>query len=183
MAYSHASLERDKIHERFENRSRDGILDEVVSKGQSGLVDISISFKVNPAHSEKDIENYISRIGWDNDFVVKDIKHDVFIKRDDDVIVQGVKYLLRTRRNEALYDPDFFCNLEDFLFEFVNDVSAQGMKKYIKEAIEKNLSDVIEFKGVDVEPRPDENGYRIVIFVSQIGRSEIVKITDFLEIQ
>ena len=65
----------------------------------------------------------------------------------------------------------------------MNDVSAQGMKKYIKEAIEKNLSDVIEFKGVDVEPRPDENGYRIVIFVSQIGRSEIVKITDFLEIQ
>ena len=77
----------------------------------------------------------------------------------------------------------FYCDLESFLFEFVNDISAQGMKKIIEDSIKRSLSDVVTFKGVEIQPRPDENGYRITIFVSQIGKSETIVITDFLQIQ
>ncbi len=181
MAYTHASLERDKELERYEGKTRNLVS---LSNWQNnkttglGLLDVSLSFTLDPTHSQDDLDKY-----YENDENNQFIKHDLLIKADDDVIVQGVKFLLRTRRHEALFDPDFYCDLESFLFEFVNDISAQGMKKIIQDSIERNLSDVIEFKGVEIEPRPDENGYRITIFVSQIGKSETIIITDFLEIQ
>tara|TARA_B100001939_G_scaffold347728_1_gene370323 strand:+ start:3380 stop:3931 length:552 start_codon:yes stop_codon:yes gene_type:complete len=181
MAYSHASLERDKKLERYEGKTRDLVS---LSNWQNsrteklGLLDVSLSFALDPTHSQEDLDKY-----FDNDENNQFIKHDLLIKSDDDVVVQGVKFLLRTRRHEALFDPDFYCDLESFLFEFVNDISAQGMKKIIEDSIKRSLSDVVTFKGVEIQPRPDENGYRITIFVSQIGKSETIVITDFLQIQ
>jgi len=181
MAYSHASLERDKKLERYEGKTRDLVS---LSNWQNsrteklGLLDVSLSFALDPTHSQEDLDKY-----FDNDENNQFVKHDLLIKSNDDVVVQGVKFLLRTRRHEALFDPDFYCDLESFLFEFVNDISAQGMKKIIEDSIKRSLSDVVTFKGVEINPRPDENGYRITIFVSQIGRSETIVITDFLQIQ
>ena len=49
-------------------------------------------------------------------------------------IIQPIEQISELcRRHEALFDPDFYCDLESFLFEFVNDISAQGMKKIIQE--------------------------------------------------
>ena len=194
MAYSHASLERDKELERYEGKTRNLVsLSNWKNDTTDGLgldlVDVSLSFAVDPSHSAKDIDEYFANtiVAEDGTTVIESnndklIKHDLIIKSNDDVIVQGVKFLLRTRRNESLFNPSFYCDLESFLFEFVNDISAQGMKRVIEDAIRNNLSDTVEFRAVDVQPRPDENGYLIKIFVSRIDQSETIEITDFLEI-
>ena len=61
MAYSHSSLERDKSLERYEGVTRNLVsLSNWKNDTTDGLgldlVDVSLSFAVDPSHSAKDID-------------------------------------------------------------------------------------------------------------------------------
>ena len=153
MAYRESSLQRDWDLEVKE--------EAVTRRLTNDLRDLSLSFASTPGLGNTDV-------------VIKDTKG---------TIVQGVKLLLKTKPGEIPFQPQFFTDLQSFLFEHVNEVTAQGMKKVIEDSITENCSDFLDLKNVDIVPDADNNRYSITIFVSEKQSREVIQITEFLEIE
>ena len=152
MAYRESSLQRDWDLEVKE--------EAVTRRLTNDLRDLSLSFASAPGLGNTD----------------------VVIKNTEGTIVQGVKLLLKTKPGEIPFQPQFFTDLQSFLFEHVNEVTAQGMKKVIEDSITENCSDFLDLKNVDIVPDADNNRYSITIFVSEKQSREVIQITEFLNI-
>jgi len=116
-------------------------------------------------------------------FVKDPLTKDVLIKDNTGAIVQGIKFLMKTQPFEIPFQPDFYCDIQAFLFEQINEITAESIKTTIEDSIEANVSDVINLRQVIVEPRESENGYSITIIVSPIKEKETITITEFLEVE
>jgi len=153
MAYRESSLQRDWDLE---------VKEEAVTRRLTNILrDVSLSFAQAPGLGNTD----------------------VVLKDTEGTIVQGVKLLLKTKPGEIPFQPQFFTDLQSFLFEHVNEVTAQGMKKVIEDSITENCSDFLDLKNVDIVPDADNNRYSITIFVSEKQSREVIQITEFLEIE
>ena len=153
MAYRESSLQRDWDLE---------VKEEAVTRRLTNILrDVSLSFAQAPGLGNTD----------------------VVLKDTEGTIVQGVKLLLKTKPGEIPFQPQFFTDLQSFLFEHVNEVTAQGMKKVIEDSITENCSDFLDLKNVDIVPDADNNRYTITIFVSEKQSREVIQITEFLEIE
>lgn len=153
MAYRESSLQRDWDLE---------VKEEAVTRRLTNILrDVSLSFASAPGLGNTD----------------------VVLKDTEGSIVQGVKLLLKTKPGEIPFQPQFFTDLQSFLFEHVNEVTAQGMKKVIEDSINENCSDFLDLKNVDIVPDADNNRYSIIIFVSEKQSREVIQITEFLEIE
>lgn len=153
MAYRESSLQRDWDLE---------VKEEAVTRRLTNILkDVSLSFAQAPGLGNTDV-------------VLKDTRG---------TIVQGVKLLLKTKPGEIPFQPQFFTDLQSFLFEHVNEVTAQGMKKVIEDSINENCGDFLDLKNVDIVPDADNNRYSITIFVSEKQSREVIQITEFLEIE
>ena len=108
---------------------------------------------------------------------------DVLIKDNTGAIVQGIKFLLKTQPFEIPFQPDFYCDIQAFLFEQINDITAESIKSTIEDSINANAGDIVELRQVKVEPRENENGYSITIIVSPIKEKQTITITEFLEVE
>ena len=111
------------------------------------------------------------------------LTNDVLIKDNTEAIVQGIKFLLKTQPFEIPFQPDFYCDIQAFLFEQINEITAQAIKTTISDAIKSQASDFVDLREVNVVPRESENGYSITIIVSPIKEKETITITEFLEVE
>ena len=116
-------------------------------------------------------------------FAANPLTKDVLIKDNNESIVQGIKFLLKTRFFEVPFKPEFYCDIQSFLFEHINEITAEAIKTAINDAIDTNASDVVEIREINVIPRENENGYEIIIIVSPINQLNTITITEFLEIE
>ena len=153
MAYRESSLQRDWDLE---------VKEEAVTRRLTNILkDVSLSFAQAPGLGNTDV-------------VLKDTRG---------TIVQGVKLLLKTKPGEIPFQPQFFTDLQSFLFEHVNEVTEKKKKKVIEDSIKENCSDFLDLKNVDIVPDADNNRYSITIFVSEKQSREVIQITEFLEIE
>tara|TARA_B100000424_G_C22943742_1_gene502185 strand:- start:57 stop:509 length:453 start_codon:yes stop_codon:yes gene_type:complete len=116
-------------------------------------------------------------------FAKNPLTNDVLIKDNTGAIVQGIKFLLKTQPFEIPFQPEFYCDIQSFLFEQINEITAESIKTTIEDSITANVSDVVDLRKVIVEPRESENGYSITIIVSPIKEKETITITEFLEVE
>lgn len=114
---------------------------ERVSKG---FKDISMSFQVNP------------------------LSNDLIALKNENAIARSVRNIVFTVPGEKMFNPDFGTNINNSLFELLDDTSAT----VIKDQIEYSLSTFeprISLIDVIVVPDFDNNGFDVEISYRIVG--------------
>jgi len=102
-----------------------------------------------------------------------DLSDDIYAKtKDNDIpilpnvqsIMQSVLNILSTRKGERIYNPEFGCDVDKYLFDFNDPVMHDLIKKEIINSIKKNEPRVTDIK-VDIEPIEDEEDLLITLYL------------------
>lgn len=105
-------------------------------------------------------------------------KLDLDLNLNEDAVMESIRNILRTRRGERLFNPQFGSDINSILFENITPQTEYELKTYIETAI-TNFEPRAKLMSVDVTAYPDENGYAISIVFSVINRSDPIRL-DFI---
>lgn len=105
---------------------------------------------------------------------------DVLKKIDNNSIKQSLKLLLFTNIGERLFQPDVGSKIYGLLFEPIDPITTEVLKKTIQNTIE-TYEPRVRLEGVDVIPQYDENSYEVSIYFSVIGINQPTSLTVTLE--
>lgn len=81
---------------------------------------------------------------------------------DLDSIKQSIFTILTTRLKERWMNPEFGCNVWQYLFDPISDSTAIGIRLEIKRALSR-WEPRIDLTQVIVEPYPDTNAYYVTV--------------------
>lgn len=90
-----------------------------------------------------------------------------------EVISQSLHIILTTRKGEVPFDPEFGIDLDDNLFDLVDDISALVIEREVIEAIlsfEPRLE--LDLSSTKVVPFPDENKFEVIVVGFIVGLEE-----------
>lgn len=105
---------------------------------------------------------------------------DVLKKIDNNSIKQALKLLLFTNIGERLFQPDVGSKIYGLLFEPLDPITTEVLKRSIENTIETYEPRVL-LEGVDVVPNYDENSYEVSIYFSVLGINQPTSLTVTLE--
>lgn len=105
---------------------------------------------------------------------------DVLKKIDNNSIKQALKLLLFTNIGERLFQPDVGSKIYGLLFEPIDPITTEVLKRSIENTIETYEPRVL-LEGVDVVPNYDENSYEVSIYFSVLGINQPTSLTVTLE--
>ena len=88
--------------------------------------------------------------------------------------------ILKTNYNERLFDPEFGTDIRGSLFEPMNPLTEQRMKKKIEAAIARHEPRA-EVLGVSVKAQEEQNRYEISILFNVASVAEIQEITTYFD--
>lgn len=102
------------------------------------------------------------------------------IQKDADIkaIFNSLTNILKTTQGERRMVPTFASNVQQLLFEPIDDITARKIAESLIEAI-KIWEERIDVTGFDIEPRYDENMYRCRIKFIIVG-SDQIETVDFI---
>ena len=86
--------------------------------------------------------------------------------------------ILKTNFNERLFAPEFGSNIRGLLFEQMNPITEQRMKKEVESAVARHEPRA-EVLGVSVKAQEEQNRYEISILFNVASVAEIQKITTY----
>lgn len=93
---------------------------------------------------------------------------DVTKKVDVNAVKQSLKTLLFTQYNERLFRPDIGSPLYGMLFQPMDVVTIEGMKRAIELTI-TNYEPRVNLEKVEIVPNYDDNEYELTIFYTVAG--------------
>ena len=106
---------------------------------------------------------------------------DVIVKKDVDAVKQSVKNLILTNHYERPFRPEIGSGVTQLLFEPLDPITAQSLKRVIGEVI-TNFEPRAQLVSVDARPNPDTNSYEVTIDFRVINvPGELVSLTTMLE--
>lgn len=105
---------------------------------------------------------------------------DVLKKIDNNSIKQSLKLLLFTNIGERLFQPDVGSKIYGLLFEPLDPITTEVLKRSIENTIETYEPRVL-LEGVDVVPKYDENEYEVTIYFTVRGINQPTSLTVTLE--
>ena len=88
--------------------------------------------------------------------------------------------ILKTNYNERLFDPEFGTDIRGSLFEQMNPITEQRMRKKIEAAIARHEPRA-EVLGITVNGQEEQNRYEISILFNVASVAEIQKITTYFD--
>lgn len=105
-------------------------------------------------------------------------QRDPFVKdneflRNIETIHQSIQNILSTRKGERLFNPDFGIDLEDSLFDLLDDVSSLEVLREVTEAV--NLWEPrveIIHNLTEIVPNVDNHSFDVKLVVKVIGFEE-----------
>ena len=89
--------------------------------------------------------------------------------------------ILKTNYNERLFDPEFGSDIRGSLFEQMNPITEQRMKKKIEAAIARHEPRA-EVLGVSVKAQEEQNRYEISILFNVASEAETQKLTTYFDV-
>ena len=101
-------------------------------------------------------------------FTKNPLTWDVNKKVDVNAVKQSLKTLIFTRYNERLFQPELGSPIYRLLFEPVDPITTEAIRRSIENLIQNHEPRVI-LNQLDVIPREDENSYEISIFFTVVG--------------
>ena len=86
--------------------------------------------------------------------------------------------ILKTNYNERLFDPEFGSDIRGSLFEQMNPITEQRMRKKVEAAIARHEPRA-EVLGISVKAQEEQNRYEVSILFNVASVAEIQKITTY----
>jgi len=108
------------------------------------------------------------------------VRKDVNKHVGDKAVINSIKNILSTNKNERLFNPSFGGNIRALLFENVDNLTAIRMEKQIINLIE-NFEPRASISKVVVTPEPDINSFKVYLEFFIVNRTDPVAVTFQLE--
>lgn len=116
----------------------------------------------------------------DLSMTVHPVRKDVNKHVGERAVINSIKNIISTNRNERLFNPSFGGNIRSLLFENVDNLTAIRMEKQITNMIE-NYEPRASISKVVVTPDPDINSFKVYLEFFIVNRSDPVAVTFQLE--
>ena len=89
--------------------------------------------------------------------------------------------ILKTNFNERLFQPEFGTGIRALLFEQMNPITEQRLKKEVESAVARHEPRA-EVLGVTVNGQEEQNRYEINVLFSVASEAEVQKITTYFDV-
>jgi phage baseplate assembly protein W len=99
---------------------------------------------------------------------INPINRDLITITNETAIARSIRNLLFTNTGERFFNPTLGSNITSVLFDTLDDISAEFLKKEIEESI-KNYEPRVELTDVLVNPNYDDNEFNVTIKYKIIG--------------
>ena len=114
-------------------------------------------------------------------FFANPMSGDVGKKTGADAVKQALIAILKTNFNERLFDPEFGTDIRGSLFEQMNPITEQRMRKKIEAAIARHEPRA-EVLGVSVIAQEEQNRYEISVVFNVASEAETQKLTTYFDV-
>ena len=108
------------------------------------------------------------------------VRKDVNKHVGDIAVINSIKNILSTNKNERLFNPSFGGNIRALLFENADNLTAIRMEKQIVNLVE-NFEPRASISKVVVTPEPDTNAFKVYFEFFIVNRTDPIAITFQLE--
>ncbi len=116
----------------------------------------------------------------DLDMLVHPHTNDVVGRYDDSAINGSIMNIIKTKRGERVFNPDFGSDVYSSLFEPMSSVTRITLESKIENAI-NTQEPRADLQSVTVKAVPGENRYAVWIVYIPINEQEIVELDFFLD--
>jgi len=106
---------------------------------------------------------------------------DIGKKTGATAVKQAVVSILKTNFNERLFAPEFGSNIRGLLFEQMNPITEQRMKKEVESAVARHEPRA-EVLGVSVKAQEEQNRYEVSILFNVASEAETQKLTTYFDV-
>ena len=89
--------------------------------------------------------------------------------------------ILKTNFNERLFAPEFGSNIRGLLFEQMNPITEQRIKKEVESAVARHEPRA-EVLGITVKAQEEQNRYEVSILFNVTSEAEPQKLTTFFDV-
>ena len=89
--------------------------------------------------------------------------------------------ILKTNYNERLFDPEFGTDIRGSLFEPMNPLTEQRMKKKVEVALARHEPRA-EVLGISVKAQEEQNRYEISVVFNVASEAETQKLTTYFDV-
>ena len=114
-------------------------------------------------------------------FFANPMSGDVGKKTGANAVKQALIAILKTNYNERLFDPEFGTDIRGSLFEQMNPITEQRMRKKIEAAIARHEPRA-EVLGVSVIAQEEQNRYEISVVFNVASEAETQKLTTYFDV-
>ena len=103
-------------------------------------------------------------------------------KKTGAAAVRGAIFsILKTNFNERLFAPEFGTGIRGLLFEQMNPVTEERLKKEVESAVARHEPRT-EVLGVSVEAHEEQNRYEISVVFNVASEAETQKLTTYFDV-
>ena len=103
-------------------------------------------------------------------------------KKTGGAAVKGaIVSILKTNFNERVFAPEFGSNIRALLFEHMNPITEQRIKKEVESAVARHEPRA-EVLGITVKAQEEQNRYEVSILFNVTSEAEPQKLTTFFDV-
>ena len=89
--------------------------------------------------------------------------------------------ILKTNFNERLFAPEFGTGIRALLFEQMNPITEQRLKKEVESALARHEPRA-EVLGISVKAQEEQNRYEISVLFNVASEAEVQKLTTYFDV-
>ena len=104
---------------------------------------------------------------------------DLARQTNEDSVISSLKNIIRTRKGERPFFPEFGCNVSNLLFENFNQFTADAIETEIRTAVE-NFEPRVKTIKVTAKEYIDSNQIELQLFFTTINNPDNISISFFL---
>lgn len=107
-----------------------------------------------------------------NDFTKHPFSTSLSIIKNENSVKQALKNIIFTNFNERLYNPNFGGNINNFLFEPMNNFTYDAMKESIQNTIQNYEPRVVD-SNIVITPIDEFNSIKINIYFTLLNSNQV----------
>ena len=106
---------------------------------------------------------------------------DIGKKTGASAVKQSIVSILKTNFNERLFAPEFGSGIRGLLFEQMNPITEQRLKKEVESAVARHEPRA-EVLGISVKAQEEQNRYEISVVFNVASEAETQKLTTYFDV-
>ena len=96
-------------------------------------------------------------------------------------VKQAIVAILKTNHHERLFNPEFGSDIRGSLFEQMNPITEQRIRKKVEAAIARHEPRA-EVLGISVKAQEEQNRYEISVVFNVMSEAETQKLTTYFDV-